>query len=356
MSLLMNHNDQRFIEIAQMVFQEQFKRDPQLESEMSERRKRLMYDDVVYNINFLMTSVYFSDVKIFEGYAKWIYELLCNIMKDLDRDRIMVQMTDHYRILDEILNSKGPGFLTEDEIKKATDYLEAAIQVTQKAVTDITLSTTFSEGDYYNVRKAFLDALLTNQTRKAHDVVEEARQEGIPLTDIYEKVLAKSMHEVGELWHRNIITVDKEHYATSVTQSVMSSFYDEIFESPRKTKVLLSCAVGSELHEMGIRMLSDLFEYKGWDTYYLGAALPEPSVLKSIGENKPDLVALSVTMAPYLAVCENIVKAIQENYPAVKIAVGGQAFVNTTELWKQWGVDFYSSNAGELAQWAEENI
>ncbi len=99
------------------------------------------------------------------------------------------------------------------------------------------------------------------------------------------------MHEIGDLWHRNVITVDKEHYATSVNQTVMSGFFDEIFERPRKNRTLVAGAVGSELHEMGIRMLSDIFEYQGWDTFYLGAALPEQAVLEAIGEHKPDLVA-----------------------------------------------------------------
>jgi len=39
----------------------------------------------------------------------------------------------------------------------------------------------------------------------------------VPLEHLYEKILRKVMHEIGELWHRNVITVDREHYATSVT-------------------------------------------------------------------------------------------------------------------------------------------
>ena len=356
MTILLNYNDNRFVEIAKIVFQEQFRRDPRLEFEMDNRRKKLMYDDVVYNISFLMTAVHFSDKKIFEGYAKWIYELLCNLMKDLDRDRIMVQMADHYRIMAEILGSHGKDLLSEDEIERAKEYLESAIRVTEDAVTDLSYSSSFTQGPYASIRVSYLQALLKNQTSEAHRIVEEARLEGIPLVEIYEEVLTEVMHEIGELWHKNIITVDKEHYATSVTQTVMSSFYDEIFDSPRKNKVLVSCAVGSELHEMGIRMLSDLFEHNGWDTYYLGAALPEKFILKAIEEQNPDLVALSVTMPPYLGVCEDIVKSIKKDYPDVKIAVGGQAFKSTDELWTKWGVDFYSTSAESTVRWAQENI
>lgn len=356
MSLLMNYTDERFITIAQLIFTEQFKRDPKLESEMDERRKRLMYDDVVYNISFLMTAVHFHDRKIFAGYAKWIYELLCNHMKDLDRDRIMEHMTVHYRIMAEILASHASFLLTQEELALAQEFLAHAADVTTAAVTDVPLSSTFQDGMHFQIRKSYLDALLTSQTSKARNIIGDARSQGVSLTDIYEEVLTKVMYEVGELWHKSMITVDKEHYATSVTQTIMSSFYDEIFDRTRKNKTLVSCAVGSELHEIGVRMLSDLFEYHGWNTYYLGAALPESSILQAIDDFQPDLVALSVTMPPYLGVCEDIVTAIRQKYPDNKIAVGGQAFRNTDSLWQKWAVDFHSRTAADLVLWAERTF
>ena len=47
---------------------------------------------------------------------------------------------------------------------------------------------------------------------------------------------------------------------------------------------------------MGSRMVAALFENDGWDSTYLGAAVPVDAMLQSIGEQTPDLVALSVTM------------------------------------------------------------
>ncbi len=356
MSILMNYSDQRFIEISQVIFEEQFRRDPKLEEEMDERRKKLMYDDVIYNISFLLTSIHFKDSKIFEGYARWIYDLLCNLMKDIDRDRIMEHMVDHYNIMAEILSSSSGDMLSHDEINLAVEYLGIAVEVTKKAVTDVQLSETFMNGDYYEIRRAYLNAILKSQTREAYKIIDNAKESGLSILDIYEQILTKAMYEIGLLWHKNVITVDREHYATSVTQTVMSSFYNELFDKPRVNRVLVSCAVGSELHEMGIRMISDVFEFNGWDTYYLGAALPKKALLDAIKEHNPDLIALSVTMPPYLSTCEDIVKSIKEAFPNLKIAVGGQAFKNTDALWKKWSVDFYSESSDDLIAWANEKI
>ena len=315
-----------------------------------------MYDDVIYNISFLMTAVHFSDSSIFINYARWIFELLCNIMKDLDRNRIMEHMTDHYKLLSEILNSKGQSFLDEEDLDKATQYLSLASKATFEAVHDIPFSSSFVQDGLQDIKTAYLNALLYDQTKEAHAIIKGARKQGLSLVQIYEDVLTKVMHEVGALWHRNVITVDKEHYATTVTQTVISSFYDEIFETPRIGRTLVSCAVGSELHEMGIRMLSDIFEYRGWDTFYLGAALPENAILEAIRAHKPDLVALSVTMPPYLSDCEKIVRSIKEKYPNVRIAVGGQAFSMTNSLWSKWEIDCYSETAVGLIKWAEDTF
>lgn len=48
---------------------------------------------------------------------------------------------------------------------------------------------------------------LVNQFAKRH----------IPLNDIYVEILAESMYRIGDLWHTSKITVDMEHYCTSVT-------------------------------------------------------------------------------------------------------------------------------------------
>jgi methanogenic corrinoid protein MtbC1 len=56
------------------------------------------------------------------------------------------------------------------------------------------------------------------------------------------------------------------------------------------------CAcVGEDLHEMGLRCASYIFESEGWMVIYLGARIPPEAVGAAITELKPDLACLSVT-------------------------------------------------------------
>src|SRR5690554_2030214 len=148
-------------------------------------------------------------------------------MKDLDRDRIMQQMVHHYEIMAEIIENDLGELLDSKEIEVSLKLLKSASKAIENSVTNIELSSSFLDGQYAPIRKAYLDALLTSNTKSAHKIILDTKKENVSLLDIYEEILAKTMTEIGELWHKNIITVDREHYATSVTQTVMSSFYEK---------------------------------------------------------------------------------------------------------------------------------
>ena len=147
------------------------------------------------------------------------------------------------------------------------------------------------------------------------------------------------MRRVGELWRTAQITVDAEHYCTSVTQMAITQMYPLLCARPR-----------TDLPERGARMVADIFENDGWDSIYLGAAVPEDAMLEAVRSNHPDLIALSVTMPQHLLVCRDLVNAIRREFPESRIAVGGKAFQSTHQIWKQWPIDFYVEDARELLQ------
>ncbi|NCC66116.1 MAG: cobalamin-binding protein, partial [Spirochaetia bacterium] len=57
MSLLLSGVDPKLITLAQKIFDKQFEEDPKLAFELDERRKQLMFQDILYNFSFLSTSV-----------------------------------------------------------------------------------------------------------------------------------------------------------------------------------------------------------------------------------------------------------------------------------------------------------
>jgi MerR family transcriptional regulator, light-induced transcriptional regulator len=207
---------------------------------------------------------------------------------------------------------------------------------------------------YDDIAKRYLFTLLEGNKSSAYSIIDKAVEDGITLPDIYVKILQSAMYEVGELWYKNKITVDKEHYCTAVTQSIMAGFYGTIFRTPRTGRTMLACCVSSELHEMGPRMICDIFEMAGWDTVYIGAAVPVDAILHAVKENKPHLLVLSVTMPHHLDDCLEITKAARadDELKNLRIAVGGRAFDHISDPAKKWDADIYTKDAVALSKWA----
>jgi methanogenic corrinoid protein MtbC1 len=352
MSLLMRLFNEKTESLARRVFDRHFREDPRLEKEYDERRKMLMYEDILYNIGYLDAAVTLRDDHIFKNYATWIFHLLCGLMKDLDRARISDQMLTHYQILSEELDE----IWSPDDARTGQAYIRMAMDATREECLNYKESDRFHGGDFYHLKSGYLECMLNNDTKGALSVVDDASRSGVPLPNIYIDVLQEVMCEVGNLWQQSKITVDKEHYCTSTTQVALSQFYPVIFSRPRNKHKILTACVGSELHEMGIRMVSDLFEYNGWNSIYLGAAVPKEAMLHAIEENHPDLIGLSVTMPQHLPLCLEIVRAIREKNIDVKIAVGGRAFQMTNRIWEKWDVDAYAENASQMIEWANTHV
>lgn len=260
-------------------------------------------------------------------------------------------MTEHYELIRTCM-SKTLSYEKHDRLHR---LLNGAIKATAEECDAGPPAPCSAPVRYEKEVTRYLDCLLQSDTEGALALVTGCVKEGIPLDDVCSDIVAEAMRRVGELWHLHLISVDMEHYCTSVTQMALSQFYPLIFGQPRKGKTVLIACVGSELHEIGARMIADLFEYSGWDSIYLGAAVPVETLLSAAEKYQPDLIALSVTMPQHLPLCRNAVEQLREKFPKPKIAVGGNAFTDT-KIWKSWNVDIYTEDAKALVQWADNTL
>jgi len=353
MSLLVLNKDSQLMEVTQKIFNKQFERDLKIKDELNERRKRLMMQDIYYNIDALDSAVKNNSISIMDDYTRWIMGLLVYRMKDLGIRRVKEYMKTHYEILKETLDE-----VVDDDnyLITASKFLENSIKIVEKfELKEIDFT---EQSKHRHIARDFIDSLLERDKRKSSKIILEAVKSGVSIEDIYLEIFVPVMKEIGNLWYKGEITVDKEHYATAITQGVMAQLYSRIFSSPRNNKTMVALCVGNELHEMGIRMLCDLFELKGWDTIYLGAAVPKESILDTLSEYDPQLLMLSVTMPNYLEECKNLVEDVRnfDKNRNIKIAAGGRAFDSALFLREKWDLDTRASTFKDLLEWTEKNI
>jgi len=213
-------------------------------------------------------------------------------------------------------------------------------------------------GPLVDLAKSYLDALLNVQKDEASRMILEAVENGTKIKDIYIHVFELSQHEIGRLWQNNQINVAQEHYCTAATQLIMSQLYPHIFRTKKNGRRLVAACAAGEMHEIGVRMVADFFEMEGWDTYYLGANTPNESILETIIELKPDIVALSASIHSNVGFLMDLITSIRKSpeITEVKVMVGGRSFMLAPELYKKVGADGCPSNAQEAVSLANELI
>lgn len=343
MSLLWMDYEAEFRALSDAAFQQECAEHPAYYASLTERIKNIIYRDTRYNVDFLYTSYVLGDDKIMEDYAAWLYQLLVPLFTDQTPAQTADYVVDHLSTIQRCL----PKIIRPEQQERLSHLMDVAKASVREAA-KYPVEPKMGKSKYEAEINEYMDSLFRKNPRQTMFLVQKFTQSGISLSDVYVEILAESMRRIGELWHTAMITVDTEHYCTSVTQTAMAQLYPLLFASERKGKTLLCACPGTELHEMGARMVADLFESDGWDSVYLGAAVPETAMLDAVRETKPDLVALSVTMPQHLIACQSMVEAIKHEFPQLKIAVGGKAFESTDSIWAKWPVDFYTTDARQL--------
>jgi methanogenic corrinoid protein MtbC1 len=204
----------------------------------------------------------------------------------------------------------------------------------------------------------YLEALCRGDRRAAMTTAQTALNNDVDIRDLYIDVFQRAMHEVGRLWETNQLTVAQEHLATAITQSVMAHLYNYVFARPPIGHTMVATCIGGELHELGIRMVSDFFELEGWDVYYLGANMPADDVVDMVRQQNADLLAISVTLNGHVMKARDLIQAVRAapGTEQVRVMVGGHPFNRAPHLYETIGADFTAANAREAVQRAMEVV
>ena len=171
---------------------------------------------------------------------------------------------------------------------------------------------------------AFFNSLLQGNRLGCKKVMKEFRELNLSIIVLYEEIFKKSLYRIGEMWEYNKISVAVEHMATSITEGLMNELLPEIMNIERNNKKIVVSSVENEEHQVGGKMVADIFEKNSWDTHYLGANTPTVELVKFCDAVKPDLVCLSLSVYANVQFLLKEIKAIRV-VTNVPIIIGGQA-------------------------------
>jgi MerR family transcriptional regulator, light-induced transcriptional regulator len=303
--------------------------------------------DAGFHLSYLAESIASSLPSLFADYIAWAKVMLA--ARGIAASDLALNLECIRRAINETLPQEMSAL--------ASEYIDAGLRQLPDLPAD--LPTFIREGDALaGLAKQYLGALLGGERHVASRLILDAVSAGTSVKDIYLNVFQRSQYEIGRLWQMNQLSVAQEHYCTAAAQLIMSQLYPHIFASEKNGRTLVATCVAGDLHEIGIRMVSDFFEMEGWDTFYLGASTPAQSIIQTVTGRKADVVAVSATIAYHVRKVAECIAAIRADDHArdVKILVGGYPFNRAPDLWRQVGADACAANAEEAIAIANQMV
>lgn len=208
------------------------------------------------------------------------------------------------------------------------------------------------------VAASYLNVLRAGDRIGALLLMREALAAGFPLCTLYEAVLQPAMYEIGRLWQLGQLDVASEHMATAITRGVMELSSARLKPLPSGPPAVIATCVGTELHEIGLRMVADCLEVSGWHTLFLGSNMPIDAIVALAVQYRVGVVAASITIGSHTRFVRDLIDALRQSAigPQVKILVGGQPFLRIPELWRQIGADGTAPDARGASEWVEAHV
>ncbi len=331
--------------IAEKLLECQFQKQPHLKQKYSESDLYEYRNDCGYHIDFLSQAIAYESTEIFRDYIIWAKQLFKSL--NIPQEQVGV----FFRCFKEVLESEYPA----GEEFGLNTYLDIVIDEIKIDAIE-TPSYILETQPLFNEARYVLAMLLKGKKDKAARFIDELVKKGLSIQDCYLHIFQTVQYEVGRLWHAHLISVAMEHYVTSATQVIMSQFYPQIFSHAKTGRSLVAACISGEQHEIGLRMITDLLEIDGWDTYFLGANTPITAIPDIVLSKRVNLLALSITLSTNLQKMEMLINSMKQQAPHVKILVGGYPFNIDILLWQKVGADGYGSDAKQAIIKAKELI
>ncbi len=313
-------------ELASAACREWLRTDP-MAATLDAVGRRCLVDDARRHLSHLSQSIRVENPAVFVEYVDWARSLL---------EAIGVPSSAFGHQLERLAEA------IDDQAAPIADHVRPTLQQGLAVLgrSSAEPPSPLLDSSFPEFALAVTDLLVAGDREAVLGLVREVLDEGMELADLYLEVLQPSLREVGRRWQLRHITVAEEHLATAGAQYLLSTLYPQVFGESfgNRGRRLLATCVGGNMHELGIRMVADLFALDGWTTDYLGASVPTRDVVDFAVKRKADVVAISATMIDHLPEVEELIQMLRKQTNAV-ILVGGRPFLTSPELAAALGAD-----------------
>lgn len=287
-------------------------------------------------IHELAAAIAAQRPEVFTGQVGWAKFAFCA------RQVPVEDLSESLRVLDEVVVPRMP----PEDRALVRGYLLIAMRDIENAPSRPTEVLTAASGPHAGIIAEYLVALLEGERMRACRVIGDAAAAGLSVRDIYTDVLTPALREIGRMWLLGDVTVAEEHFATATTLTAMSQLLLGAPGRERNGRTMIAATVEGNTHEVGVRMVADLFELEGWRSIYLGASVPAVDLRSAVIDFGAELVALSAAIPTQLQTLADTISVLRhsDHHTPPKIIVGGCGLTGISDVWERLGADGYASD------------
>lgn len=300
-------------------------------------------EDTNHHLKFLAHALLLKRPKAFINYTKWLREILIHL--NFKEQSIV----NSYEFIKDALTS----FHSTDNLTLCYEYIDLAIEEMSSPLKDHD-----KEGLFINPlkeeSKLYTQLLINDKKSEAFELLKYLLQDH-SLESLYVNVLQESLYEIGNLWQERIISVAQEHAFVSFTEEVMA-YLTPMTLLNRNASNIMTCSIGLETHDIGIRMISNLIRKANYNNIHLGANTPIQAILDVLDQEHVEVIVISATMLENVYDIKCLIERLKAKDANVKVLVGGHSFNQDPSLWQHIGADGYSKDAKEALKLINEHL
>jgi methanogenic corrinoid protein MtbC1 len=154
-----------------------------------------------------------------------------------------------------------------------------------------------SKDDMIAISDEFLSYLLQDEIKRAEMIALKLLEE-TDLITVYFKLFRYALSKLGWLWEVGEVTISKEHqvsYEISRMISHIAKSYHHTHHIKANGIKILGMAAPGEKHNIGLKMTLSVLELQGYETTYVGEAVPIEDLKEQLKRGDFNCLILSIT-------------------------------------------------------------
>jgi excisionase family DNA binding protein len=186
------------------------------------------------------------------------------------------------------------------------DHLAAFLEENKKKASKVSLFKVENSSDielnYYILKGNFdyLQSFLFKQALKNNRDSVQQILTGLylgqyPLHQIYDQLLVPVLHEIGNRWMNGKLGIMEEHISSQIIRDSVIRLQGIIRVPKKKIGNVVCLNLSNELHDIGLKMVQNILELRGYRTYYSGQKTPLFDFEQLIKKVNPDRLYISST-------------------------------------------------------------